>query len=139
MFKKSIFKFWIALALITMIGLTIRFYNLREKSLYIWDEGVFYQSGAFVHYRLHQQFPGVFNEPASNSWKYVNGISVPGFPTFLWKPFHVLLTFIFLVLFDYKDYSGPLMSLFFAGLTIPAIYCLGSIIKNQSLGLLSAL
>jgi len=138
MSRKNKYKYLTVLGLIVILGTVIRLYNLRQKGLYLWDEGIFYQSGVYVHYRFFQLFPHIFHAQDQSIWNIIPGENIPGFPTFLWKPFHVLLTFAALQVFGYRDYAGPFMSVFFAALTIIVVYKLGEKIKNRETGLLAA-
>jgi len=78
---------------IALLALSIRFYNLQQKGMCYWDEGIFFMGSKFLRWKVSgylQDLAAVFGF----SSELIDPANYEGYPVFLQKPVHILLLFI---------------------------------------------
>jgi len=124
---------------ILMIGSIVRFWNMTNKGLFFWDEGLFLMGTRFVNWRtseLTENFGRFgFKLSSFNS----DHESFEGYPVFLQKPGHIALLSVASLVWGVDEYLGHVVSSVFGLLSIVLVYFIGRICGGQRLGLLAAL
>lgn len=127
------------LLLALSLGAFFRFYHLTGRGMCFWDEGLFLMGARFVNWRV--------SELLANGWQAFShqlppnlDLSMfPGFPVFLWKPFHVLLLSTFTAVMGDSYATAQVMSALFGVASIVVAYAIGYELGGRCTGGLSAL
>ena len=114
---KKIFRKYVPLLLIVVLGMVLRLNDLLEKSL--WYDEVFSVGVSNPNNSLSE----VFHQT-------VEDVHPPFYQILLWLVFHV---------FGYEEWVARVFSVVLGVALIPSIYCLGRKLFNERVGMIAAL
>lgn len=123
------------LILIFLIGIFFRFYNLKNKGIFFYDEGIYLCSAKAKYQILNKSYDqrnfssaseGIKNSKARN---FAMGSKIS----------YVFFVFLSFLIFGLKEHSSFIVSAFFGVLTIYLLYIIGRKIYSIKVALLSML
>lgn len=129
----------ILILLIVMFGTLIRNYNIENKGLFFYDEGIYVCSAKAKYLNFADKF-GIkekITEKEAVLKQHIGNVS-PNFTTGS-KVGFVFFVFLSFLLFGINAYSSLIVSVFFGALTILLVYLIARRIYNENIALLSAL
>jgi len=130
-------KFYGLLTFIILVAAVIRLFQIKNKGLCFWDEGIFYMGCKFFRWRssilLHQMLNHL-----GFSYEIPNPGNFPGYPVFLQKPVHIVLLSISSVIGGMNVLIGVYHSIFYGLVSIFLTGILGKKLFNQSTGIIAA-
>ncbi|MBN2384976.1 glycosyltransferase family 39 protein [bacterium] len=129
----------IVLVLILLGGACVRLWNINDKGLFFWDEGLFLMGSKFVSWRMTELCENV----QRFGWKLSSLNSdvqhYQGYPVFLQKPGHVFLLTVASLFLGVDDRLGQAVSALFGVLSLVMVYLIGCMSGGRRVGLIAAL
>lgn len=119
-------KCWIILLVILSLGSWLRFYQINERGVFLWDEAA-YLIGA-------KKLNEIIIDTVKNPFQKKDYVVEDTFT----KPLHLGLIWIFSWFIGFKEYTNSIVSIFFGIGTVFLIFIIGKIMYGVNTGLISA-
>jgi 4-amino-4-deoxy-L-arabinose transferase-like glycosyltransferase len=129
---------YLLLFLIIIGGAILRFYQISEKGLFFWDEGLFLMGARFVRWRLVELAENISRFGWRLTSLHSDVANFVGYPVFLQKPGQVIGLTILSFFIGTGDYLGQAASALLGTASLVVIFLIGRQVGGSKLGLLSA-